>query len=288
MMMTRNPIYERERWIAAGNRRFAVLVTAFAALLSAVAFVSMLFLFHQAAGTGELQYQSFLEIFRTLAWVEFAGICTLVPARTAAGISGERERKTMDLILTTPITPADLSAGVLSAALANAAVILFCCMPPFAAVLLFGGVRMTDLVLLMAGCMAAAFFVGSLGLFFSAFSARTSTAVAVTYAVEALLFFGPFLILFLSNDIRSAGNLSCFWTLISPVGIFYTGLSAAAGSGSMPLDKILNYSVPELRRLFVCGILCECAAALLLTYFASWETARGTVGLRRKTRKKRG
>lgn len=280
-MMMRNPIYEREMWIAAGNRRSAVSVTVFAALLSAVAFLSMLFTFHEAAQTGELQYQSFLEIFRTLSWVEFAGICALIPARTAAGISGERERGTMDLVLTTPITPMDLSVGILQSALSDALEILLCSMPPFAAVLLYGGVRFPDLLLLMAGCLAAALFAGSLGLFFSACSARTSTAVAVTYAVEVLLFFGPFLILFLSSSIRNGGTPDGFWILLSPVSIFYAGLSAAAGSGTLLQNGVLSGSAQALRHLFLCGILFECAAALCLTYCAARRTARETTGHRR-------
>ena len=189
MMM--NPIYERERRASSRSARFAAVMTVFNALLAAAALSAIWYTLHRIVETGELRYSVFLTMFRRLAWVEFAAVLVMMPALTAGSISGEREKKTLELILTTRMRPAEIVAGKLLSAISKAAVFLLTGAPVFAAVLLFGGVRLKDLCLLYLLILLTACFSAGIGMFFSAVSKRTPVAAAASYAVLAALAIVP-------------------------------------------------------------------------------------------------
>ena len=180
-----NPIYERERRASSRSARFAAVMTVFNALLAAAALSAIWYTLHRIVETGELRYSVFLTMFRRLAWVEFAAVLVMMPALTAGSISGEREKKTLELILTTRMRPAESVAGKILSAISKAAVFLLTGAPVFAAVLLFGGVRLKDLCLLYLLILLTACFSAGIGMFFSAVSKRTPVAAAASYAVLA-------------------------------------------------------------------------------------------------------
>ena len=143
-----NPIYERERKSGSRSVRFPAVLTTFNIFLASSALAAMWVTIHRVAETGELRYSVFLSMFSRLAWLEFAASAVMMPAITSGSITGEREKKTLELVLTTRMTPAEIILGKLLSALSGVAVLLLTGTPVFAAVLLFGGVRPRDLALL--------------------------------------------------------------------------------------------------------------------------------------------
>ena len=51
-----------------------------------------------------IQYSSFMDMYEFVTTIEFILLMFIVPAVTAASISGERERQTLELMLTTQMT----------------------------------------------------------------------------------------------------------------------------------------------------------------------------------------
>ena len=191
-MMKMNPICERAARAAARTPRFSAALFGGNALLAALA-LFMLGL------TGELRYAEMLRIFHTLVWAELILAALLVPARAAGAVSGEREQRTLDLLLGTALSPRRIILGNLLQNLVGAGIFALSGLPVLLTALLFGGVSLADVALLCLGILFSAALSGSLGLFFSATNRTTAVAIVETYAAEALLFLAPFGILLLTK-----------------------------------------------------------------------------------------
>ncbi|MBQ7535549.1 MAG: ABC transporter permease [Stomatobaculum sp.] len=240
-----NPIYKRERKSGSRNVRFPAVLTAFNAVIAAAALGAMWLTIRRVVETGELRYSVFLTLFSRLAWVEFAAAAVMMPAVTSGCITGERERKTLELVLTTRMTAAEIILGKLLWALSSVVVLLLTGTPVFAAVLLFGGVRPRNLLLLYLLILLTACFTGSIGMFFSAVSRRTPVAAASSYALLAVL-----------------GVL--------PVCVFDKAVQLVTGQGSALSKSLLSAVIPERILLSPallpagCVILGAMSAAFLL------------------------
>ena len=76
--------------------------------------------------------------------IEFILLMFIVPAVTAASISGERERQTLDLMLTTQMTAAQIVTGKLMGALSSLFVLILSSFPAVAMVFVYGGITWWD------------------------------------------------------------------------------------------------------------------------------------------------
>ena len=115
--MKQDPVYKREARVNARSIRISMIVMVFNGVLSAVALLNMYSVMAQVKASASIQYTSFMQMYELLASLEFIMLLFIVPALTAASISGERERQTLDLMLTTLLTPAQIVSGKLLSAL---------------------------------------------------------------------------------------------------------------------------------------------------------------------------
>ena len=106
--MKTNPVYKRECMVSARSFRLALVLLVFNGILALVALLNMYSALAQVRLTAEVQYTGFLDLYMFVASLEFLMLILIMPALTAGSISGERERQTLDLMLTTCMTPADI------------------------------------------------------------------------------------------------------------------------------------------------------------------------------------
>ena len=106
-----------------------------------------------------------------------------MPAITAGSISGERERQTLDLMLSTKMTPIQIVMGKLAASLSTMGLLIVSSFPILALVFVYGGVTMKDMGMLLVCFVAAALFVGSLGVCCSALFRKSTLSTVVAYGV---------------------------------------------------------------------------------------------------------
>ncbi len=106
-------------------------------------------------------------------------VLILAPASTAGAISLEREKQTLDMLSTTPISSLAIVLGKLLSALGWMALLLLASLPVMALVFMFGGVAPEDLVRAYIVLFATAVLYGSLGLFVSALVRRTQGATII-------------------------------------------------------------------------------------------------------------
>ena len=121
----------------------------------------------------------------------------LAPASTAGAISLEREKQTLDLLVTTPISSLAIILGKLLSALSWILLLLLASIPVVALVFTFGGVGPDDVVKAYVVLLGTAVFYGAVGLFVSALVRRTQAATILNLVTVIFLTAGTaFIFLF--------------------------------------------------------------------------------------------
>ena len=107
----------------------------------------------------------------------------IAPAMTSGSVSTEREKQTLDLLITTPVSTLGMVAGKLFSSLAYLFLLIASSVPLMSIVFAFGGIAPDDVVRAYILLFASAIGLGSIGLFMSALFKRSQVATALTYVV---------------------------------------------------------------------------------------------------------
>jgi hypothetical protein len=129
-------------------------------------------------------------IFITILIVQTLLIVILAPALTSGAISMEREKQTLELLITTPVSTLGMVTGKLISSLGFVLLLILASIPLMSAVFAFGGVAPEDVFKAYIVLFATAFGYGSIGLFMSALIKRTQMATALSYLVVLMLTMG--------------------------------------------------------------------------------------------------
>ena len=125
-----------------------------------------------------------------LLFVETLLVLVLAPAFTTGAISLEREKQTLDMLITTPLSTLGMVIGKLFSALTYVFLLILASIPFASLVFVFGGVGPEDLLRAYAFLFALAFGMGAIGLFISAVVKRTQTATVVTFVIVLVISIG--------------------------------------------------------------------------------------------------
>jgi ABC-type transport system involved in multi-copper enzyme maturation permease subunit len=184
-----------------GRRAFVVL-TLYLVLLGTFAWMYELILEqrYSASSGGTAAYASAAigqELFAGLMMVVTLLVVLLAPAFTAGAISLEREKQTLDLLVTTPISSVSIVVGKLLSALTYVFILIAASIPMTAVVFVFGGVAPEDVVRGYIVLFATAFGLGAFGLFCSSLVKRTQAATVITvFGVMAITLGSIFVLVF--------------------------------------------------------------------------------------------
>ena len=151
-------------------------------------------------------------------------VLILAPASTSGAISLEREKQTLDLLVTTPVSSLAIVLGKLVAALGWMALLLLASIPVMALVFMFGGVGPEDVLRAYIVLGTTAILFGTMGLFISALFKRTQAAtvlnlvLAVVFTLGSGALYGGLFALKLGDAQERANetNSSIDWTTFSP------------------------------------------------------------------------
>lgn len=122
------------------------------------------------------------QVFEWISILQLAMICLLAPVFTAGAISQEKDAETFNVLLTTPLSNAQIVLGSLLSRLFFVVVLLISGLPVFCITMIFGGVT-TDQIFLSFGIAACtALLTGSLAILISVVKIGTRTTVFSFYA----------------------------------------------------------------------------------------------------------
>jgi ABC-type transport system involved in multi-copper enzyme maturation permease subunit len=178
-----------------GRRAFVVL-TVYLALLAFITYGVYVIVAPQARdaaegarfgeGFAQANASAFIgqSIFAVLSILQLVLVSVIAPAFTAGQISLEREKQTLDLLVSTPLRPGAIVIGKLATALAFVVLMIVAAVPINAIVLMYSGTNvMVDIVRQQVVLLAAAIGFGAIGIFASALMKRTQAATVVTYSL---------------------------------------------------------------------------------------------------------
>jgi len=203
-----NPVYKKELKISVRTVRMAMIILGYNAVLALIGLLSFYFTFNYSFNNN-IDYSGILQIYLILAVIEFGLVLFVVPAFTASAISGEREKQTLEILLTTKLKPSQIIFGKLLSSISSTLLLVFSSLPILAIVFSIGGIRLFDLIQLMLFCVTTAIFVGSIGIFFSTCFKKTVPSTVFTYGSIILLVIGTLAIIAVSYmiGVRNYDNL---------------------------------------------------------------------------------
>jgi ABC-2 type transport system permease protein len=188
------------------GRRAYIILTVYLALLALIAYGAYIDAVPKASSQSQFGFDGSTlstanasaivgqAIFALLSVFQLMLVAFLAPAFTTGAISLEREKATLDLLITTPLRPGAIVVGKLLSALAFVVLMILAGIPVSALVLMYGGASLQDILRQQVVLFASAIGFGVIGLFWSALIKRTQSATVVAYSTVLFLTVGTFFI----------------------------------------------------------------------------------------------
>ena len=223
MKLRWNPIVKKDLQIAARSMRISWGVFAYEAVLTMI-FLLALAVIQQQTGSfysdGNV-YHHLIYLFPVLAIAQVCIVTLIVPVITASAISGEKERQTFDIMLTTCMSPFSIVLGKVVSAVIHILFFVVAGLPIMALSFVVGGMDWSNLFYFILTIMLLSVFSGSIGIFCSSVCRKSIAAVVLSYVFYFVIFvltFIPAIIKGLFSD-KGVGETMLLW-LINPIIFF--------------------------------------------------------------------
>ncbi len=196
-----NPILRKE--LRLGSRSIKIpLALMFYNIVLALIAVVMIFSVNAVGGISgafssngdAIDFSGFLYIFQVIGWTQLGITLLIVPILSAGSISGEREKQTLEIMLTTPEKPFSIIWGKLLASLSNFIMFIVTSIPIMAISFVLGGLNWFALLGFIAMILVVAILVGSIGVFCSSAFKKTIASIVMTFLIEFGVLFLPLII----------------------------------------------------------------------------------------------
>ena len=171
-----NPILVRVVYAGGRRLRHLWLRTAYLAILAAVVVIGVLAKQSGQASLTDLAKNA-TQVFQVVSIVQLAMVCILAPLFTAAAITQEKDSQTFNILLSTPLSDAQIVLGSLLSRLFFVVMLLVASIPLFCIMMVYGGVTgdKIALSLLISACTAA--FTGSIAIAISVIKIGTGRTI---------------------------------------------------------------------------------------------------------------
>jgi ABC-type transport system involved in multi-copper enzyme maturation permease subunit len=180
-----------------GWRPFVVLL-AYAAVASSAAVLAWMPLALEQHRFGPRAMEIGRSTFVALAHTQLTLILLIVPAYAAGAVTMEREKRTLEMLRATLVTPSDIVTGKLFVILAFGLVLLITSVPVASWCILLGGVAPEEIFYVYSYLFSVAFFGAALGMLYSARMRRSMGAIVAAYGtlitISVLSFIIPMII----------------------------------------------------------------------------------------------
>ncbi|WP_040227877.1 ABC transporter permease [Bhargavaea cecembensis] len=192
------------------------------------------------AGTGALNPEQSFMMFTMLTYIQLALVLFITPGLTAGAISSEREKQTLNMLLTTTQSSFQIITGKLLSSIAFLLLMIVSGLPIYSLVFLYGGISPGQIGLILFYFLLTTVAIGSTGILFSTLIRKTVISMIATYGTMlALTAVTGFLAVFSAslNQIGQAAGTSPmahFWASINPAVLVASLL--APGSGNILSD----------------------------------------------------
>ncbi|AYA99423.1 ABC transporter permease [Lachnoanaerobaculum umeaense] len=208
--MNINPIYEREHRVSTRSLKLSMAILVFNFIVAAVTLIEMNEVVDYARKTSSIDYASFLQIFKIVIFLPVILIIFVVPSFISGVISDERQRGTLEILLTTKMTTKSIVFGKFLSLFASIMLILVSQLPIIAILFLYGGITVLDIIKLVINFFVFVVLIISMGIFCSSIARKTSVATVILYSAVLGLFIGTLVLYFLAANSFIADDKNIF------------------------------------------------------------------------------
>lgn len=187
-----NPILNKEITIGARSVKLPIIVMLYNTFLACAALMSLSNFRSSYQISYNFDYGDLTSIFMILGWIQCFLVCFMVPILTGGAIAGERERQTLDIMLTTDIKSESIVTGKLLSSLLIVFLLIFSSIPILSVAFIFGGMDWLSIIYFTMIILYIAIFLGSIGIFCSCLFKKTTIAIVLTYIIGLILVLGTF------------------------------------------------------------------------------------------------
>ncbi|WP_027415456.1 ABC transporter permease [Aneurinibacillus terranovensis] len=175
-----NPVIGKEFRIRMRSAKTPLTLLLYLSSLGAVVFTLMYFAFKDVYTFSPDRTHEF---FILLSILQYALIIFITPGLTAGIISGEKERQTLSILLTTNLSPWQIVIGKWFSSLSFMLLLVVSSAPLYSIIFLFGGISPAQLLRVFGIYIITMLAIGAVGIFVSTIMKRTGAATVVAYSV---------------------------------------------------------------------------------------------------------
>ena len=243
-----NPVMEKEFRLRMRTIR-SPLALMFYVLAIGVLALGFIYMEVQARVPRGLTPEDSRFLFYFLSGAQLVLISFMTPGLTAGVISGEREKQTLNILLTTQLSSSTIVLSKLFSSISFMLLVVFATLPVYSIVFLFGGISPGQLAAVFAFYVLVMVTLGSLGVLFSTLYKKTVVSVILTYGVTMFLYgFTGLAAIFVYEVFRGArfvsGFLLGFNPLAAMISIFEPDFGKEFFSGNLDGLQIWHLFVP--------------------------------------------
>lgn len=114
---------------------------------------------------------------------QFVIASSMAPSFAAGAITGDKERKTYEMLLASPMRPGAIVLGKLLASLCHVSILIACSLPIVMLCLPLGGVSFFEVLAAYLGLLFAVITFGMISIACSSYFVRTSASLVVSYLI---------------------------------------------------------------------------------------------------------
>lgn len=285
MKLRWNPIVKKDLQVTARSMRFSWGVFAYEAVLTMIFLLALSVIQqeHRSIYTTGNIYGYLIYLFPVLSVAQVCIVALIVPVITASSISGEKERQTFDIMLTTCMSPFSIVLGKVASAVLRILFFVAAGMPIMALAFVAGGLSWSFLFYFVLTIILLSLLSGSIGILCSALCRRSITAVVLSYVFYFFIYiltFMPMILRFLLTDGEWAGE-SMLILLINPFVFFeeffmqlMTGESLFGVSGSNFTKRevgFITYNLSQGKAWLFLSAACIFILSFLFMLAAAWK-----------------
>lgn len=214
-----NPILKKDILVNARSPKMIIALTLINCLFALIAAIA----FAMSSGSGYQTYYSYIvKLFPILGGCELGIISFTLPVMTSTSISGERERQTLEIMLTTPVRSSSIILGKLLSAMVTTFMYVAATLPFLAVSFVVGGLGWKSLFEFIGIVLYVDIYIGSFGMFYScvrrtSVSATIATIITIVAVVLITLLGGTVI----NSAMWMTDNLDLYKSYLAGIVTFY-------------------------------------------------------------------
>ncbi len=180
MLLRDNPVLSRELLVTLRSSRSFLLQAAYVGLLSLVVYVA----WPEGQGAARrVGSATALRLYNLFFLGQFFLVALMAPAFAAGSLAGEKERKTYEMLLASPLEPFTILIGKLLSSMTYLVLLILSSLPLMILCFLLGGILLSEVVRAYLVLILAAGTFGLISVACSSVFRRTSSALVVGYLI---------------------------------------------------------------------------------------------------------